>query len=244
MNAIALQKIIADAVKDNLLLNWHFYVLLIGVGILTSIAVSFFEGWGKRKGEVAASKADFDEIKRQLKETTETVKSVEFSLAHSDWMRREHNTLRRVKLEQLLTAAFALATWASEHVSVMSEKDISKENMPPIDEFEMLALLYFSDLIDEIAPLTLAFRKFRMHLTNFCYEFRKLDLRWEAALSAKNNAAMQQILDEKQKFLSADGDSSSEKAGEVYRCALDLAAAARRLMAELTSQPSQAPRSL
>lgn len=232
MNAIALQKIVSDAVKNSIFLNWQFYALLIGVGILSSILASYLEGWGKKKGEIAATKDDFIEIKRQLKETTEATKSVELSLSRSDWIQRESNSLKRAKLEELITSAFAVSSWSFTrfHATPGSEKAALCEAFP---HFEMLLKLYFTNLFPQGKSLALAYAEAISTYASMELELAEVDARWNIALNENDAEAMERIRLEKAECYKKLSLAASEKNGAIYRSVHELGDAAQKHMEQL-----------
>jgi hypothetical protein len=236
MNPAALQKLVADAITDNVFLNWRFYVALVCVGILSTVCTALLEGWGKKKGEIAATKADFQEVVRQLKETTIAAKSVELALAHNDWIQRELTTLKRTKLEQLLAAAFGIAAWTAEDATnIVNGK--SSDDKGPIDEFLMLAVLYFPELQAETSKIEYCYRETllkggttRLEILRQTQEIDKLTQPVQMELRKATIASRERLqLREK--------DPVVERSVAVYRAVHELAEAAHRLMQQLTNRP-------
>jgi hypothetical protein len=100
---------IAEAIfRDQLLLNWRFYVLIGSFSFIAGMGGSFATSYLKKRGETFATKADMKEILRQLSVTTRLTEEVRSAVSLADWTTKEWQTIRRLKLEELLSAAYLL----------------------------------------------------------------------------------------------------------------------------------------
>ena len=104
------------------------------------------------------------EILRQITETTRATEEVRSAIAQSDWAAREWRTIRRIKLEELLLAAYALDQWLDLQRSKWlhgAEVDVDGK---PMDKIKLLATLYFPDLQPEAAAIWSAHQKAYMFI--------------------------------------------------------------------------------
>jgi low affinity Fe/Cu permease len=237
MNLATLQKLIADAINENVFSNWRFYAALISVAILCSVITAFIQGWGKKKGETAATKADFDEIMRQLRESTITAKSVELALSQNDWIQREKNALRRMKLEQLLTAAFAIASWVRKEAPLASS-NVDHERNGPVDEFEMLSKLYFPELNDECRALEDSYREAVDYFMGVRIFIQDSTIRFDRAIELKQRHDLQDIIDERKDYIESRIHDMKDRSLAVDRKVQSIAKSAHDLMEKLTANPS------
>lgn len=156
---------VAEAiVQQQLLLNWKFYALMLCVGLVGGSAGYWIAPYLKKRAETFATKADMAEVLRQLSETTRTTEQVRLAIAHSDWAQREWRTTRRVKLEELLGAAYSLDQWLnSQQERWMNGKQPTDETRP-MERLQLLATLYFPDLKDEVHAVWMAHQNALMHI--------------------------------------------------------------------------------
>jgi hypothetical protein len=237
MNLATLQKLIADAVNENVFSNWRFYVALICVSIICSVTTAYIQGWGKKKGETAATKEDFKEIMRQLKESTITAKSVELALSQNDWIQREKNAIKRTKLEQLLIAAFAIASWVRKEAALAGSNE-NHDRMPPLDEFEMISKLYFPELDNECRTIENTYREafdyfmeIRIFILNNTIEFDREKQVGSFEKTYKLHNA-------RQLYVESRVPEITEKSSAIDRKVKELAKASHDLMEKLTANPN------
>jgi hypothetical protein len=138
---------IAKKISDELILNnWKLYAVMAALNFLVFVLIVGVGAYWKKRAETYASKIDFREIKRQLKETTETVKDVEISLSHKDWSLKENKILRRTKLEELMIAIYDARNWLGNKAIASTFAESLGEENSSMKKVEMLSLLYFPEL--------------------------------------------------------------------------------------------------
>src|SRR3989337_1039436 len=88
--------------------NYKFYLLVAAISLVSSALVAFSAPYLKRRGENLATKADFNEILRQLRETTTLTESIKTDIKAK--LDEEHNVraLVREKMESLFEQTFNL----------------------------------------------------------------------------------------------------------------------------------------
>lgn len=146
MNTDLITEISQAVVTQQLLLNWHFYFILIAIYGLVFFVQNWLGAVLKGKGERFATKSDFDQILEQLKVTTAAAKSIEVSLSHNDWTLKEFKTVRRIKLEEVMTALYTSLDWLESMKAAKFFKGVERTDPSPIDKFRIVCLLYFPEL--------------------------------------------------------------------------------------------------
>lgn len=146
MDKVAIAELARQIVQDQVFENWKFYALVFAIWFLQLAASKFIGIYFGERGRIAGIEADFKTILSQLKETTAASKGVELALSHRDWVMKEFNTLRRLKLEELLSAVYDTSVWlekllSSEIVNVKLDATTS-----PVSKVNMLTVLYFPEL--------------------------------------------------------------------------------------------------
>lgn len=111
MQADLVREIAESIVRDGLLLNWRFYFLVSAIGSIAGMAGYWLAPYLKRRAETYATKADMDEVLRQVTLTTRATEEVRSAVAQADWVSREWQTTRRLKLEELMSSVYQLDQW-------------------------------------------------------------------------------------------------------------------------------------
>lgn len=166
MSEALIREIANEIFREALIQNWLTYAILTALLIISGAVSAYGANYLRKRAETYATKADFDELLRQLRATTEAAESVRSVIAKADWVEREWQTLRRVKLEELLTAMHA----AMHYMDVEQNARLFDEGMPteavPIWKVETLSSLYFPELFAETRAFMFVFSKYRSWVVN------------------------------------------------------------------------------
>jgi len=158
------REIAESIVRDQLLLNWRFFFLVIALGGLAGMAGYWTAPYLRKRAETFATKADMDEVLRQVALTTRTTEEVRSAVAQADWTNREWQTTRRLKLEELLSVTYTLDQWLDLQQSKwLHAKKIDVDGRP-MDRVKLLATLYFPDLKPEADAVWSAHQKAYMFI--------------------------------------------------------------------------------
>lgn len=161
MSEALVREIANQILRDGLFENWYTYVVLLALLIISGAVSAYGGNYLRKRAETYATKADFDELLDQLRATTEAAESVRSAIAKAEWAEREWQTLRRLKLEELLTAMNA----ATHHLDTEQNARFFNEGMPtdasPIWKVEALSSLYFPELSAETSAFTITHSQYR-----------------------------------------------------------------------------------
>ena len=156
MNPDLIRNIAEAVVRDQLLLNWRFYVLVCVLTFIASAGGHWLAAYLRKRGETLATKADMHEILRQVSETTRATERVRSDIAQADWVAREWRTTRRLKLEELLSSAYSLDQWLDQQRSKWVYEEEPTSDAVPLQRMKLLATLYFPELRTEATAVSLA----------------------------------------------------------------------------------------
>lgn len=159
LNEALIKEIALQVVQQGLLSNWLFYAVLLALSLVSGVIGAYLSKYFGKRGETAATKADFDEILKQLQATTKISEEVRSAVSHADWVAREWKTIRRIKLEELVNSAMSVSDWADSllliYNNVIYESGFSEErklenrrirfSSSPAEKSVTIAVLYFSD---------------------------------------------------------------------------------------------------
>ncbi|AUN95879.1 hypothetical protein [Pseudazoarcus pumilus] len=138
--------------------GWAYYVILV----LCMVGSAFLGAYFRKRGETFATKADMEEVLRQLTETTQATEEVRAAISHADWHTREWKTLRRQKLEDLLCAVHRARNDWHEYVRGVLYAEKIPSGMPQTWDISMLCCLYFPELrtqVQQVLEVTEAYWK-------------------------------------------------------------------------------------
>ena len=124
---------------------------MLALSLVGSYVAAYFGAYVKKRGENYATKADFEELLRQLKATAEVAESVKVKASHADWVTRELKTLKKLKLEELVQSVHETEEWLSTFNSHYIFKSADKPAASPIAKIERLTGLYFPELDTEVS---------------------------------------------------------------------------------------------
>jgi hypothetical protein len=134
-------------------------VLIAGLGV-------WFGSFLKAKGQNFATKQDFNELKRQLKENTELVETIKSEVSQRDWAQREWTNLRRIKLEAVLEKMHECEVFLDQRRdAALQGKAGTSSNC--IFELEAIATLYFPELKNEVDQFARTCRKDHIEIVKF-----------------------------------------------------------------------------
>jgi hypothetical protein len=157
MSETLIREIAQQVLRDQVLLNWRFYLIMLAIFILSTALSTFIVTYIRKRAETYATKADFEQLINQLRATTEATEQVRTTISHLDWTVRESKTLRRIKLEELVAAMYELREWLDEEMDVRIFGGSKKSGASPIWKLELVSRLYFPELMIEINNLTVVY---------------------------------------------------------------------------------------
>lgn len=169
METSLIDEVAKQIVEKQILLNWKFYALIVLLQIPVIYFRTLFEKYAGKRGETLATKADLNEILRQLQKTTQTAENIKVAVAHKDWTVKEFKTLRRIKLEELISCIYEIQTM-SEDLLKSALFNIEFGNFDPLtNKMLLLTGLYFPELKEEIR----AFRLERIEAHKWFIDLKK-----------------------------------------------------------------------
>jgi hypothetical protein len=155
-----LDPIVRDAIDEILrgaiLQNWRFYALVAAAALIASLLANAISSYARKRGETFATKADFEEILRQLEASTKATEGIKASVQHADWQSREWKLVRRSKLEELMDSAYAAEHWLVKCRFNNIFQGNNEIGPDPTDKVKRLSALYFPELIVHAAALRAA----------------------------------------------------------------------------------------
>jgi hypothetical protein len=235
MNESIVRQLATQIAYEAIISNWKFYALLLAISLLASAIGAYLKGHFTKRGEVAATKADAEAILQQLREATAATKAVELSLAHGDWIKRELNVLKRLKLEQLIVAAYSIAKWTQENgKTAMTGKEM--DSKAPVEDFLMLSQLYFPELKAKSDRVGEGFTDAVIKALDLRMEIFPLNAEIEVATARNDRTKMLAMHEKRMEIQGRYKDNIVALSYQVHTSVGELAQASHVLMQELTCQ--------
>jgi len=146
MSPETIRALALEIVSQTILGNWLFYVVLASITVVLSAAGAFLSSYFAKRAEHAALAADFEEVKRQLRESTALSESIKTDIKHMAERSEKLQWLKREKIEVYVVAILR----GAEHLSKeMSHKFFDAESPAaedPLLTASMLQKLYLPEL--------------------------------------------------------------------------------------------------
>jgi hypothetical protein len=161
MSPETIRALATEIVNQTILNNWLFYVVLACITVVLSAGGAFLSSYFSKRAEYAAQSAAFDELKRQLKETTAVTESIKVDIKQLAERSEKLQWLRREKLEDYVVAVLRGVEYLSKEMrhnffdaEALTEKD-------PLLVASMLQKLYLPELDGEHAAFLKTVGEFR-----------------------------------------------------------------------------------
>jgi len=155
MSPETIKSLAEEIVNQTILDNWFFYIVLACITVFVSSVGAFLSSYYVKRAEIRAITADFEELKRQLKETTLLSESIKSDINRIADRTEKLQWQKRKKLEDYLVFLLGGVEHLSKdmyHKYFDSEKP-DQEN--PLDRASMLQDLYLPELDKEHAAFIL-----------------------------------------------------------------------------------------
>lgn len=146
MSEALIREIAQQIFHEQILLNWKFYLIFMLLILVASCGSAFVASYFKKRGETYATKADFDELLNQLKQTTKSTEEIKIAVSHADWITKEWKTLRRIKLEELMATIYELSQWLSHEHDERLFNGVKNKEISPLWKAKTISDLYFPEL--------------------------------------------------------------------------------------------------
>jgi hypothetical protein len=168
-------------------LQWQLWLALAVLGLIALYVRKFMSAYASKIGEIKAQTDNLEDIKTYLRETTELTEQIKADIGHEDWRERERLTLYRSRMEDLLSAVYAVqAECSRQHSEALGESELRSDETPN-NRALVLVALYFPNLRLDTLALQRAALTFYGDARSLNFENRMHKLR-RAALKTVANA--------------------------------------------------------
>jgi hypothetical protein len=161
MSPETIRALAAEIVKKTILDNWQFYIVLACLTVIFSAAGAFLSSYFTKRAEHAALMADFEDVKRQLRESTAISESIKVDIKQLAERSEKLQWLKREKLEEYIVAVLR----GAEHLSLDMKHHFFDAEPPehedPLLVASMLQKLYLPELDAEHAVFLKTVGEFR-----------------------------------------------------------------------------------
>jgi hypothetical protein len=143
-----IRQIASAVVSGEIIHNAWTYVVLISISLLAGALAAWAGPYLSKRGENLATKADFDDIRQRLIDSTEATERIKNEIAAQFGIAMSDRQLIREKLERLMDSSYALEHWVEQTRSRALRGDLPDINGTPLATIQLLQRLYFADLED------------------------------------------------------------------------------------------------
>lgn len=228
MDATLVNEIAEQVVRQQILANWLFWFILVCVLATGSFFGNLVASYASKRGETLATRAAFDEILRQLKVTTKATEEIRSAVSLGEWSKKEQLTLRRIKLEELLSAACEIFHgWLDQE---RRHRMFGEELGPPaspMPRFRSIAMLYFSELRKPVRAFEKACDDYSIFLFEINVELLKIKIE-----TARDESAAQS---KRLRYLESKNEELRAHNARCYQRLLDLETEAASLMERIVA---------
>ncbi|MBS0346637.1 MAG: hypothetical protein JSR69_09255 [Proteobacteria bacterium] len=155
----------AEIANQTILNNWLFYIVLACLSVILSAAGSFLAAYFSKRAERLALTADFDEIKRQLKETTTLAETVKVDIQRLAERSEKLQWQKREKLESYIVAIAAAIDYQTAEMSHSFFDADPPSGGDPIYSASMYMSLYLPELKTDHQSLMKAISEFQLWMS-------------------------------------------------------------------------------
>ncbi|HAS6217711.1 TPA: hypothetical protein I7172_22960 [Vibrio vulnificus] len=142
-----------DIVNETIFDNYHMYMLVIAISVLSAILSSLFTSYFKKRGEHLATKADLEDIVAHLEATTLAAEKIKADIAKDLQEKLDQKVILREKLETIFSQTFELEQWLEKSRTEAFKKNVPNVNESPLYKLEMYQAIYFPNVNNELIDL-------------------------------------------------------------------------------------------
>lgn len=143
------RQIATDAVSGRALDDPWFYLAVLCTTAVASALGSFISSYFKKRGEAFATKADFDELLEQLKQSTHLAEKIKADIQSRHGEAASVRALLRDRTESLVMATFDLELWLEQARSKAIEGQSFEVSASPLSKISALRDIYFPEILVE-----------------------------------------------------------------------------------------------
>jgi hypothetical protein len=146
MQPETIRALATEIVNQTILNNWLFYVVLACTTVVLSALGAFLSAYFAKRAERLAFAADFEEVKKQLQESTSLAESIKVDIQHLAERSEKLQWLKREKLEDYLVAVLRGAEYLSKDMHHRYFDAEAPKEEDPLLTASMLQKLYLPEL--------------------------------------------------------------------------------------------------
>lgn len=146
MSEELIREISLNVVNDTLQKSWYLYFIMLCIGFIAAYFMPYIKGYATERAKNTAIKADLEDIKTTLQETTKVTEKIKNDLEHEVWRKKAIESVKREKLEEYFNLVFAAKE--SLYEQMMSAFFYHEENYDKyaFSKADILQKLYFPEL--------------------------------------------------------------------------------------------------
>jgi hypothetical protein len=153
----SLSDIAHQIVQNRAIENIQFYVVYATLALVILALGCIVRAYFSEKGKLMAAAASLNQRLDEIRQSTDAAEKIKVQIAHNDWTLKELKTLRRNKLEELITSAYKVL-FSTEADSSLPTEDHTFEVKSRIclAELRQTSALYFPEFEKETEAIATA----------------------------------------------------------------------------------------
>ena len=153
ISANQVRQIVSEVIDGRVSEQPWFYLLFLAITFLAGACGAFLSAYFKKRGESLATKADFQQLLDQLRQSTHLAEEIKADIQSKYGEQATLRSLLRDRTEALVMATFDLENWLGEARSRAFQGESSEFNGSPISRISALRDIYFPEVGAEFAEL-------------------------------------------------------------------------------------------
>jgi len=159
-----MQQLAQDIVGQTIRHTWPYWLIFMALLFLATFVGIYVSRYAGKRGEQLATKADFQQLLDQLRQTTATAEAIKSEIAVGEWSKKEQRALRRQKLELVAQTTRDLTWWLERETNRCLFNGLPVETPSPMDTLYLISNVYLPDLNAEIVAVSDAYTKYYENL--------------------------------------------------------------------------------
>lgn len=146
ISATEARQIANEVVEGRVLNDPVFFLSLLAITTIASAIGSYISSYFKKRGEALATKADFQELLSQLKESTQLAEEIKGDVQSRYGEAASMRALLRDRTERIVMATFDLELWLEQARSKAIDGQSSEAGGSPMSKVSALRDIYFPEI--------------------------------------------------------------------------------------------------
>ncbi|UGB45241.1 hypothetical protein LQ772_14845 [Frateuria edaphi] len=157
LSASEFRRIVTEVLDGQVSEQPWFYLLLAAATFIGGACGAFLSAYFKKRGETLATKADFNGLLAQLRQSTHLAEEIKADIQTKYGEQSTLRALLRERTESIVMATFELESWLGEARARAFQGESFESDSSPMSKISALRDIYFPDIGIEFTELRLRY---------------------------------------------------------------------------------------